>query len=174
MDYLRDAIWQEGYAQKDPVHVYRQEGHALFHKMLGEIRKEVSEELFSMQFGGAPTLTYTGPDVRGLTEERITAELPLVFGDGDEEGDGRAPQLVGATATSAPALRPAASPARPAPQPAAPASRPLPTPQRAGAPQSGQTATSATTEPQYPKVGRNDPCPCGSGKKYKKCHGKTA
>ena len=25
----------------------------------------------------------------------------------------------------------------------------------------------------YPKVGRNDPCPCGSGKKYKKCHGRS-
>jgi preprotein translocase subunit SecA len=32
--------------------------------------------------------------------------------------------------------------------------------------------TKATPAAAYPKVGRNDPCPCGSGKKYKQCHGK--
>ena len=35
-----------------------------------------------------------------------------------------------------------------------------------------QRAKSATMRRDRPKVGRNDPCPCGSGKKYKKCHGK--
>ncbi|WP_425444138.1 SEC-C metal-binding domain-containing protein [Thiomonas intermedia] len=39
------------------------------------------------------------------------------------------------------------------------------------------TASAALATPQenpYPKVGRNDPCPCGSGKKYKHCHGKLS
>jgi preprotein translocase subunit SecA len=35
----------------------------------------------------------------------------------------------------------------------------------------GQDAKIETVHRQAPKVGRNDPCPCGSGKKYKKCHG---
>ena len=35
----------------------------------------------------------------------------------------------------------------------------------------GQDAKVETIQRQAPKVGRNDPCPCGSGKKYKKCHG---
>jgi preprotein translocase subunit SecA len=35
-----------------------------------------------------------------------------------------------------------------------------------------ETAKAATPADAYPKVGRNDPCPCGSGKKYKQCHGK--
>ena len=35
----------------------------------------------------------------------------------------------------------------------------------------GQDAKVETVQRQAPKVGRNDPCPCGSGKKYKKCHG---
>jgi len=39
----------------------------------------------------------------------------------------------------------------------------------AGRPQSAQTATLAPNP--YSGVGRNDPCPCGSGKKFKKCHG---
>ena len=41
----------------------------------------------------------------------------------------------------------------------------------------GRTTDSAATEQPYraaPKVGRNEPCPCGSGKKYKQCHGKLA
>jgi preprotein translocase subunit SecA len=36
----------------------------------------------------------------------------------------------------------------------------------------GEGATTAPVKRERPKVGRNDPCPCGSGKKYKKCHGK--
>ncbi len=42
-----------------------------------------------------------------------------------------------------------------------------------GPPQTATSAPSAPAEPVRvgPKVGRNDPCPCGSGKKYKKCHG---
>jgi preprotein translocase subunit SecA len=43
--------------------------------------------------------------------------------------------------------------------------------------ESGQavtTADEATFTAQMPPVGRNDPCPCGSGKKYKQCHGKLA
>ncbi len=38
----------------------------------------------------------------------------------------------------------------------------------------GQPTAPATVRRQQPKVGRNDPCPCGSGKKYKKCHGKAS
>ncbi len=38
---------------------------------------------------------------------------------------------------------------------------------------SGQTQTGGATDPKYDGVGRNDPCPCGSGKKFKKCHGKN-
>jgi hypothetical protein len=38
----------------------------------------------------------------------------------------------------------------------------------------GDDATPKTVRRDEPKVGRNDPCPCGSGKKYKKCHGAAA
>jgi len=38
----------------------------------------------------------------------------------------------------------------------------------------GDDAAVKTVRHDAPKVGRNDPCPCGSGKKYKKCHGATA
>ena len=43
-----------------------------------------------------------------------------------------------------------------------------PPPRPGGAPPGAKQAPQVSTEP---KIGRNDPCPCGSGKKYKKCHG---
>jgi preprotein translocase subunit SecA len=49
----------------------------------------------------------------------------------------------------------------------APAARPEASP-------TGVAAPAVTADPAYAEVGRNDPCPCGSGKKYKKCHGATA
>jgi preprotein translocase subunit SecA len=43
---------------------------------------------------------------------------------------------------------------------------------RGGARTAGEGSVTAPVKRERPKVGRNDPCPCGSGKKYKKCHGK--
>ena len=39
---------------------------------------------------------------------------------------------------------------------------------------SGRQGQSVTMMRTSPKIGRNDPCPCGSGKKYKNCHGRNA
>jgi preprotein translocase subunit SecA len=44
----------------------------------------------------------------------------------------------------------------------------------AGMAVAGGAAAASLPENPYPKVGRNDPCPCGSGKKYKHCHGKLS
>jgi hypothetical protein len=93
MDYLRDAIWQEGYAQKEPVGVYRSEGFALFSKMLNEIRREVTESLFSMELDGAGSTSsannmmneFAGMDLQMLNEDRLTPALP---GDADGLDDG--------------------------------------------------------------------------------------
>jgi preprotein translocase subunit SecA len=170
MDYLRDAIWQEGYAQKDPVHVYRQEGHALFHKMLGEIRKEVAEGLFEAHVGAPAPQIYAGPDLFGMQEDRVTTTLPMSFDDEDEGGE-----TVGAGVVSGPPQRESAP--REALQAAprsAPVTRSGPIGQTTSSAPQDAAKTVAKAEPQYPKVGRNDPCPCGSGKKYKKCHGQNA
>ena len=96
MDYLRDAIWQQGYAQKEPIGVYRQEGYAMFQKMLGEIRREVAEGIFGFE---APSFDfeeaeYAGPQISGMHEARLMAPLPmgeedeaLLQKDADGEGD---------------------------------------------------------------------------------------
>ena len=127
--------------------------------MLGEIRREVTESLFSYQSEPQQVQqSYAGPQMLGMQEARLTQTLPMdnVVDDGvqldkDAEGDEEDEPVVisraatfGApapvTQTSAP-NSPVASPVGPRPKGAL-----------GGA-----------------KVGRNDPCPCGSGKKYKKC-----
>jgi len=83
MDYLRDAIWQQGYAQKEPIGVYRQEGFALFQKMLGEIRREVTESIFAYDLpdfeNEDPTMEYSE-----LEEGRLLQMLP--YDDGVDDG----------------------------------------------------------------------------------------
>ena len=84
MDYLREAIWQEGYAQKEPIGVYRQEGFALFQKMLGEIRREVTEGIFSSQNEPQP-LDFGAIDMGELQEGRLIEALGFED-DGMDDG----------------------------------------------------------------------------------------
>ena len=86
MDYLRDAIWQEGYAQKEPIGVYRQEGFALFQKMQDEIRREVTEAVFSAQNEmSLDDFAYGGPELSELQEARLVQMMPMDDG-GIEDG----------------------------------------------------------------------------------------
>ncbi|MBW3636925.1 MAG: hypothetical protein KY445_10780, partial [Armatimonadetes bacterium] len=99
MDYLRDAIWQQGYAQKEPIGVYRQEGFALFQKMLGEIRREVTEAIFSYDIPDFEHLE-ASPEVGELMEARLVDAFPMDDGledgfqpDKDADGDDGTPLL---------------------------------------------------------------------------------
>ncbi len=158
MDYLRDAIWQEGYAQKEPIGVYRQEGFALFQKMLGEIRREVTESIFSFQAQPQVQQSYAGPQMLGMQEGVLTQTLPMdnLTDDGaqldkDADGDDEDEPVVLARSATFGAAPPPQTQTRATPPAQSPVG-PRPSGALGGA-----------------KVGRNDPCPCGSGKKYKKC-----
>jgi preprotein translocase subunit SecA len=167
MDYLRDAIWQEGYAQKEPIGVFRQEGYELFHKMLDEIRRQVTEQLFSLQIAPASTqatVQYAGPEIGAMHEERLVPALPYdadglddgVQLDKDADGDeSEEPEIVVQQRDRASTLQPVM------------ASAALP----ASGTRLAQAPSTPGTNGADGKVGRNDPCPCGSGKKYKLCHG---
>ena len=98
MDYLRDAIWQQGYAQKEPIGVYRQEGFALFQKMLGEIRREVVEAIFGYE---TPDWEHEDAALQlgELEEGRLLDMIPGDDGlsDGvqlDKDGDGEEDGLI--------------------------------------------------------------------------------
>jgi preprotein translocase subunit SecA len=175
MDYLRDAIWQEGYAQKEPIGVYRQEGFALFQKMLGEIRRNVTESIFS--YDVEPETVYGGPQLMGMQEARLLAPLPM-----DEDGADDSVQLykdADGNDDEDPVMSHAASSFGNAAGPATQTAPPRPAATRNanggsnGAPNgaNGSPAPAPSTQ-SAAKPGRNHPCSCGSGKKYKNCCGK--
>jgi preprotein translocase subunit SecA len=148
LDQLRNAIQYRAYGQKDPLVEYKKEAFEMFEDLMRDVQATFTEQFLKIQVSAeAP---------------RPAAPPPGAFG-------GRRP---------APPSQPS-QPSKPEPVSGAdelfaPAARAeaAPTPTRAA-----PAALSTNLRPMrsstgvVPEVGRNDPCPCGSGKKYKKCHG---
>ena len=108
MDHLKEGIGLRGYAQQDPLIVYKKEGFDLFQDMISRVKEETLGILFRIQIS----------EPKRIDDLRQPKEQKMFFSGGDE------------------------------PQKKKPVKR------------------------SQKKVGRNAPCPCGSGKKYKKCCGK--
>jgi preprotein translocase subunit SecA len=141
MDYLREGVHLRAMAQKDPLVEYRHEGHLMFEQLGGQIREEVVSLLFHAEV--------QQDDARALQEMQETGW----DGDGDGGFAYQHESLAGADAIAAAGAGSAVT---------------------AGAIGGGATAVATPQQrvaSEWDKVGRNDPCPCGSGKKYKKCHG---
>jgi len=148
MDYLRQGIHLRGYAQKDYRYEYKREAFELFAAMLDRIKFDTVTILATLD------VQIKSPEQIEREEEARRARL------------NRALQMQHAEAASLSQLGVPGEPAQPqqAPPPGGrPTSGPLaPMP----SPQVPQRPVRAA-----PKVGRNQPCPCGSGKKFKNCHG---
>ena len=144
MDYLREGVHLRAMAQKDPLVEYRHEGHLMFEELGRLIRSEVVSLLFH-----AEVQAEDAPALQELQEF-------------EEDGDGYAYEhqsLAGSEAIAAAGAGAAVGGSA--------------TAVAAGAigGGGGSVATKQRVASEFDKVGRNDPCPCGSGKKYKKCHG---
>ncbi len=138
MDHLKDSIKFSGYAQKDPLMLYKKEAFVLFEQRLDQIAMVVTERLLNVR-------------VEAPSEEVQKKRLAAV-------------QTEAEPTTSVAQL--------------APGKLNIPKIQAATAGNGVQYSNSeplAKSRPKQaskgPKVGRNDPCWCGSGKKFKKCHG---
>jgi preprotein translocase subunit SecA len=148
LDHLKEGIGLRGYGQRDPLVEYKKESFDLFQDMKARIDEEMVRYLWSIR--------PVSPDERAASPRPAAARpaqrprAPLVLSSGEEAvpafAGARAGSSAGSTATAA-----SRSPAR----------------------VGGDDADVRTVRREEPKVGRNDPCPCGSGKKYKKCHGAT-
>ena len=148
MDYLRQGIHLRGYAQKDYRFEFKREGFELFSAMLDRIKYETASLMAKIE-------VRTQEEIEREEEERRRrlmralqaqhAEAGSLLAGGEEPQGGVAAGVQAATGAAAQG----ASGARPAP--AAEPARTFVRSER--------------------KVGRNEPCPCGSGKKYKHCHG---
>jgi len=146
MDYLRQGIHLRGYAQKDPKQEYKREAFGMFNDMLARYKHQVVSVLSKVQI-------QTEAEVAAVEEQRRRAaeKRPLQFQHADAPSPTDVPPDAGPAPRAAP---PGPAGGRTLEQRAAPPPKP------------------ATVRHDQPKVGRNDPCPCGSGKKYKQCHGK--
>ncbi len=159
MAHLREQVAFSGYAQRDPLIEYQDQGYRRFEQLLATINSTIVRTLLNADFR-----EFTPRAVMELTEEEI---LDLQTNADQIEGE--------LTSTGAlPVIRQPSGQQvdQGAPSPAEVAEL---MGFRSGQPQvSGPRVRSAEPQKTAPKVGRNDPCPCGSGKKYKKCHGKEA
>jgi preprotein translocase subunit SecA len=145
MDELRRSVQNAAIEQKDPLLIYKLESFNLFKAMIERINGEV------VGFLAKAGLPSAEPQVQ-------QAQAPRAPQQRLETSRTEVPQFSGGR-SSAPAPRPSAG------QPA-PGRGPMPPPQGPRQPVAPVRVEKAP--------GRNDPCPCGSGKKYKQCHGKDA
>jgi preprotein translocase subunit SecA len=166
LDHLKASIGFRGWGQKDPLIEYKKEAYEMFVGLMTDVRKKVSGLVFRAQLAPQPAprvmapkkLTLSGPsDTPG--DGQATG-----IGVGDRQATGGQGRSAGYAAASAGA--------------GAGTSKDVYTPGGGGNVLKGTVTNRGEGGPQKQepvtvddKVGRNDPCPCGSGKKYKKCHG---
>jgi preprotein translocase subunit SecA len=160
MDHLKEGIGLRGYAQRDPLVEYKRESFDMFEAMMLKFQEDTVRFLFRMQI--------LGPDGTPVAQQPVQPPTPV------------------------PSAPPVASAARPTTIEGEPREISLPTRQpsttidalekefarkkqreldAATMAGGGNGASQPNQRRTGEKVGRNDPCPCGSGKKYKKCHG---
>ena len=148
LDQLREGIYYRSWGQKDPLVEYKTEAFDMFKGLMSDIENTFAEGWFKDWWRNMPIEIAVpgaggGPPSPGRT---------LTGPAGGQPGGARRPAPMVATKAAADGLITSAEPAA------------------ARAPSAGVVAPALARNP-YADVGRNDPCPCGSGKKFKKCHG---
>jgi preprotein translocase subunit SecA len=198
MDYLREGIGLRGYGQRDPLIEYQREGYDMFNAMMEGIKEESVGNLFNLQVQVQenPIVEEAGPD--GGAAEPAAIDTPEAAGRPATPAPGVPGPRAGGTprartggaharprsgAAQPPAAQPRAAqpPAAQSPGEQSPAIPAGLAPRRAqrlqySAPSVDggthvETSRGASGADEYSRVGRNDPCPCGSGRKFKRCHG---
>jgi preprotein translocase subunit SecA len=155
MDALREGIGLQGYGQKDPKKEYKRIGFDMFREMMDRIQANTVTKLFRVQIQREEEQVQV-PQIHH--KERQMAEHG-VANKSDDEVEQESSERQAQTQKKR-AVRGSGRAAQ-GPQAA-----------RGGGGGDGDGAKAEPMRRDRPKVGRNDPCPCGSGKKYKKCHGK--
>jgi len=156
MDHLRDGIGLRGYGQRDPKREYKREGYDIFLAMTQSVQGVVASSLFRARI--------KTDDIERLEAQRKRAAEDRLRGMRTSHPDAAQKQQAGPAPAAAAAGAPNRRQRRRAAARGATGQADAPPPQQEAAPQP------QTIKRDRPKVGRNDPCHCGSGKKYKNCH----
>ena len=160
LDHLRQGIGLRAYGQRDPLNEYKAESFEMFENMLASLREQTTQLLSHVE------LRVAGPDEEDSpVPERRAPQMQETRRDPALARAG-----AGAPADEPPALPPGGGGGR------APAPREAGEPAQATA--GNGTVRRAAFDQRNPetwsRVGRNAPCPCGSGRKFKRCHGTLA
>jgi preprotein translocase subunit SecA len=156
LDHLRQVIGFRGYGQRDPLNEYKAEAFSLFEAMSQNLREAVTAQLMRVEIQAAP------PQQPAMLPAMEAHKIDPATGE-----DEMALAMAGAETLARHGIGPAGGRIAGA---ALPAGSP---PGSALAP--SQALPRNPQDPQsWGKVGRNESCPCGSGKKYKHCHGRYA
>jgi preprotein translocase subunit SecA len=152
MDYLREGIHLRGFAQIDPLVAYKNEGFTMFRELMNSIWEEFARVIFHIEVTIEPADLEPEPaQPTDLSYAGGGPEQPSAMDEASQAA------MAGGGSPSPGVLPEAAAPV--------------------GAPASGGGNGASSENPatvvksERDKIGRNDPCWCGSGKKYKKCHG---
>ncbi|MCC7202106.1 MAG: preprotein translocase subunit SecA [Nitrospirae bacterium] len=145
MDHLKEGIGLRGYGQKDPLIEYKREGFDMFNDMINRVKADAVERVFKIQLVRQPEPVHHHQqhDHAGQHEHHQ-----------GQQTQSEQPSQLQQTQVRPPVLNPV----------------PVMRPQRMQL-NRGMPPPQASQAHKGDKVGRNDPCTCGSGKKYKKCHG---
>ncbi len=145
LDHLRQVIGLRGYGQRDPLNEYKTETFVLFENLLTQLREDVTTQMFHVE-------PITDEEIQAMEAEAAgrqmeASHVDMSLGYDDFEGDD---EIVDADYGEAAA------------------------PQRPKRNKPKGVDIDANDENTWGKVPRNAPCPCGTGKKYKHCHGKLS
>ena len=155
MDYLKTGIGLRGFGQRDPLVEYKQEAYAAFGQLVDTMYEDFLRTMLHIRRNTAPIAAAT-PAPSALDGANYSGPAEVDGADGARasvfsRARGNAQPQQGARAERREAS---------APSPKASAAKP-------------HTYRKADDPDPYVGVGRNDPCPCGSGKKFKNCHGRN-
>jgi preprotein translocase subunit SecA len=151
MDYLREGIGLRAYSQRDPLVEYQREGFDMFRAMMDAIKEEAVGYLFNLEV---------------QVEEEFSAEAEQVEVGQVEVGPALAQAAASGQAGEHPAIR-----AKGLDAPKQPQNLSYSAPTEGGEVEVSGAPQHAASEDPYAGASRNAECPCGSGRKYKKCHG---
>jgi preprotein translocase subunit SecA len=148
MDYLREGIGLRAYSQRDPLVEYQREGFDMFNAMMDGIKEESVAFLFNLEVQ--------------VEEEQEAEEVAAP----DEEKVAELSPLFEKAPVAAPVIR-----AKGLEERKAPTDLTYTAPSETGDTEVRRDAGASAEDDPFATAGRNDLCPCGSGKKYKRCHG---
>ncbi|MGA2745787.1 MAG: preprotein translocase subunit SecA [Candidatus Sulfotelmatobacter sp.] len=159
MDHLKEGIGLRGYGQHDPLVEYKKESFDMFEAMMQRFQEDTVRYLYLMQILERPRDPGPAGDGSGGAQLGPAGQGPESGAPAQHGGDGNGRRPAKMVSTSADELEEAFMRRK---------RRELEQARMAGA---GDTPQVQQVVRGQEKIGRNDPCHCGSGKKFKKCHG---